>query len=324
MKYKQEKNVKLLAFSFFLSLIIFVILFFIKNLFVKKDFYFSIENGDNLNTTIKKLYNKGVINSFFFVKLYAKISRNTFFSCEKIHIGDYFIKKGDNINSVLDKICNGKSIMITFTIPEGLYTQQIIDNINNNKDLVGEKISFNTEGVLMPETYTFRKGFTKKEFLEKMIYDMDIFLTNEWENRDKNVNLKSKYEALILASIVEAEAKTDDERAIIASVYFNRLKIRMRLQADPTTIYEITKGKYKMTRLLTLEDLKLKGRWNTYRKYGLPDTPICNPGKKSIQAVLHPKETEYLYFIAKKDLSGHLFAKDYNEHLKLKKSIKKR
>ena len=323
MKYKQDWNVGFLFFIFFLSLIFFFILFFIKGFIVKKDFYLSVESGDNLNTTIKRLYKENVIDGIFFIKIYSKI-RNVFFCCEKIYVGDYFFKKGDNINSVFDKICNGKSIMITFTIPEGLYTQQIIENINNNKDLVGEKISFNKEGVLMPETYSFRKDFTKKEFLEKMIYDMDIFLTNEWENRDKNVNLKSKYEALILASIVEAEAKTDDERAIIASVYFNRLKIRMRLQADPTTIYEITKGKYKMTRLLTLEDLKLKGRWNTYRKYGLPDTPICNPGKKSIHAVLHPKETEYLYFIAKKDLSGHLFAKDYNEHLKLKKSIKKR
>lgn len=324
MKYKQKRNVEILSCIFLFFLIFFVILFFIKNFFVKKSFSISIKKGDNLNTTIKKLYNEDVINNVFFVKIYAKFIRKTFFSCEKIHIGDYFFKKGDNIHTILDKICNGKSIMIIYTIPEGLYTQQIIENINNNDDLVGDKIIFNTEGVLMPETYTFKKGFTKIELLKKMINDMDIFLTNEWENRDKSVNLKSKYEALILASIVEAEAKTDDERAIIASVYLNRLKKRMRLQADPTTIYEITKGKYKMIRLLKLNDLKIKGGWNTYRKYGLPDTPICNPGKKSIQAVLHPKETEYLYFIAKKDLSGHLFAKNYKEHLKLKNSIKKR
>ena len=171
----------------------------------------------------------------------------------------------------------------------------------------------------MPETYYFAKGFDREELLLKMKNDLQSFLDTEWQKRDADIPLKNKYEVLILASIVEAEAKNDAERPIIASVYINRIEKKMRLQADPTTIYEITRGKYKMPRLLTLKDLQIKGEWNTYKKYGLPKTPICNAGKASILATLHPARTDYLYFVAKKDLSGHIFAKDFQEHLNNKK-----
>ena len=309
-----------------LSILLFVAFFFLlfnlKHLSIRKEYNLIVKEGDSINTIIQKLRNDNVIKSKRFVKLYSKI-RNIIYNCDKVFIGEYDLSRQDNLSSLFDKICNGKTTMVSMTIQEGLYTSQVVEIINKNKDLSGDAIFFEKEGFLLPETYTFPKGYSRKDLLGKMYRDMDEFLSYEMRTMDDDLPLKSKYEILILASIVEAEAKTDEERPLIASVYINRLKKNMRLQADPTTIYEITQGKYKMSRLLTLKDLKKKGKWNTYMKLGLPETPICNPGKKSIQAVLHPAYTDYLYFVAKSDLSGHIFATNYNEHLNNKSAIKK-
>ena len=290
---------------------------------VRSNYVLQVNNGESINLIAKKLERDSVIDSATLFKVFFKV-HNFFNRCAKVHIGEYELSAGKHFIDVLDKVCNGHVIQYSITIPEGLYTSQIIDIINSTNELCGDKIKDKDvgEGVFLPETYNFAKGFNRKELLMKMNNDLQSFLDAEWQKRDVYIPLKSKYEVLILASIVEAEAKNDSERPIIASVYMNRLRKKMRLQADPTAIYEITKGKYKMARLLTLKDLQIKGEWNTYRKYGLPKTPICNAGKASILAVLHPARTDYLYFVAKKDLSGHIFAKDFQEHFRNKSTTK--
>ena len=300
-----------------------ILCFFValKNSFVvKSNYVLQVNNGDNINFIAKKLEKDNIINSATLFKVFFKVN-NVFNICKKVHIGEYELSTGKHFADVINMVCKGLVIQYAITIPEGLYTSQIIDILNNTNELGGDKITNKDidEGMLLPETYYFAKGFDREELLLKMKNDLQSFLDTEWQKRDAYIPLKNKYEALILASIVEAEAKNDAERPIIASVYINRLRKKMRLQADPTTIYEITKGKYKMPRLLTLKDLQIKGDWNTYRKYGLPKTPICNAGKASILATLHPARTDYLYFVAKKDLSGHIFAKDFQEHLNNKK-----
>lgn len=305
---------------FFLLSVVFLLLLFVRGSFYVKNYYtLQVSNGDNINIIAKKLEKDGVISNAITFKVFFKLY-DIFKRCHKVYIGEYNIRADDNFSHILDMVCNGYVIQYSITIPEGLYTSQIIDIINNANELSGDKIQNKDmgEGVFLPETYNFSKGFDRMTLLSKMNSDLQLFLDTEWPKRDVNIPLKNKYEALILASIVEAEAKNDNERPIIASVYINRLNRHMRLQADPTTIYEITKGKYKMTRLLTLNDLKIKGDWNTYRKLGLPKTPICNSGKASILAVLHPSKTDYLYFVAKRDLSGHIFSVSYREHLHYK------
>lgn len=303
------------------ALCLFVVL---KNYFVvKSNYVLQVNNGDNINFIAKKLEKDNIINSATLFKVFFKVN-NLFHKCQKVHIGEYELFAGSNFDDVINMVCKGLVIQYAITIPEGLYTSQIIDILNNTNELGGDKITNKDidEGILLPETYYFAKGFDREELLLKMKNDLQSFLDTEWQKRDADIPLKSKYEVLILASIVEAEAKNDAERPIIASVYINRLRKKMRLQADPTTIYEITKGKYKMPRLLTLKDLQIKGDWNTYRKYGLPKTPICNAGEASILATLHPARTDYLYFVAKKDLSGHIFAKDFQEHFRNKSTTK--
>jgi len=282
---------------------------------------FRINEGDNIVRISENLEEKHLISNKNRFKIYSKFW-SLINGCAIVHVGEYEFHKGDKYSKVLDKICNGKSIMKTITIPEGFETREVVEILNNDIDFIGNKIVFYEEGNLLPETYSFKSGIKREVIFDKMKDDFNDFVDREWKNRDKDVKLETKQEAIILASIVEKEAKTDEERPIIASVYLNRLRIGMKLDADPTAIYEITRGKYKLNRLLTKNDLKIEGDYNTYKKKGLPIGPICNPGKKSIYAVLHPAKTTFLYFVAKEDLKGHYFSENYKDHLQNIKLVK--
>lgn len=282
---------------------------------------FRINEGDNIVRISENLEEKHLISNKNRFKIYSKFW-SLINGCAIVHVGEYEFNKGDKYSKVLDKICNGKSIMKTITIPEGFETREVVEILNNDIDFIGNKIVFYEEGNLLPETYSFKSGIKREVIFDKMKDDFNDFVDREWKNRDKDVKLETKQEAIILASIVEKEAKTDEERPIIASVYLNRLRIGMKLDADPTAIYEITRGKYKLNRLLTKNDLKIEGDYNTYKKKGLPIGPICNPGKKSIYAVLHPAKTTFLYFVAKEDLKGHYFSENYKDHLQNIKLVK--
>ncbi len=300
----------------------FLICFFLKEMFTTNQKYdYFVSEGKGINSIATDLENNNIINSALVFKAYSKV-RSLFLNCNIVEIGEYKIENNESYESLLKKFCNGNTIIKTLTIPEGLETREIIDILNNSKDLTGDKIIFSDEGRLLPETYSFKSGVKREVIFEKMQKDLVNFIAYEWQFRKKNDVIKTPKDAIILASIVEKEAKTDEERPIIASVYVNRLLLGMKLEADPTTIYEITKGKYKLPRLLTRNDIRITGKYNTYYKKGLPIAPICNPGKKSILAALHPDETEYLYFVAKADLSGHIFAKNYNDHLKNIKQVR--
>ena len=317
----QIKRIKVFIFCF--SLLLFLILFRVVYC-INNDAILLVESGDNSKTISRKLNELGAISTKSSFRYYFKI-KSLFSSCKTIQTGEYKLYKSETFGSVYNKLCYGLSTNYTITIPEGLMTFQVVDLINKNKHLTGDNIYFKEEGVLLPETYTFKGGISKKSLLKTMQDDFRTFINEEWNKRDKqNCPFDNIDDVIILASIVEAEAKTNEERPIIASVYINRINKNMKLQADPTTIYEITKGKYKLDRLLTLKDIRLKGEFNTYEKYGLPKTPICNAGKKSILAVLHPAITDYLYFVAKEDLSGHYFAKTYEEHLKNIKLVRQK
>ena len=142
---------------------------------------------------------------------------------------------------------------------------------------------------------------------------MDKVLDQAWNNRDESVPVKNKYELLILASIIEKETSLPEERALVASVFANRLKIGMRLQTDPTVIYALTLGKSDLGRSLTRKDLQIDSPYNTYQNLGLPPTPICNPGAESIWAAAHPADTDFIFFVADGN-GGHNFARTLGEH----------
>ena len=313
------------VFAFF-AILIFLSLSFVFIYFgffskAKMDQNYFVREGNGISSVAIELENNGIIESAFKFKVYSKI-RSLLFNCKIVQLGEYHLLKNENYNSLLNKFCNGETTSKTLTIPEGLEIREVLELLNNNKNLTGDKIVSSNEGVILPETYSFKSGVNRNILFTKMQQDLANFIEDEWKKREKNDLIKSPKDAIILASIIEKEAKTDEERPIIASVYINRLKLKMRLEADPTSIYEITKGKYKLNRPLTKKDVTIIGNYNTYRKAGLPISPICNPGKKSILSALHPAKTNYLYFVANKDLTGHIFAKNYNDHLKNIKQVK--
>lgn len=232
-------------------------------------------------------------------------------------IGEYKVPGAASIMKVIKIFSSAKPIIHKFTIPEGLSTIAVIDRLNKNPYLVGAIHNVPEEGSLMPDTYVFSYPTSRKQIIFQAQKEMEKFLKENWPKRSPECVLKTPREALILASIVEKE--TASEHALVASVYFNRLKKNMRLESCPTVIYGITKG-LPFGRKILYKDLYKNHPYNTYKNYGLPPTPITNPGRLSLLAVLNPTNSDYLFFVLGSN-GKHLFSTNYKEHLYKKKSF---
>jgi peptidoglycan lytic transglycosylase G len=244
--------------------------------------------------------------------------------------GEYQFNTSVTPAQIIDTVLKGTVVIHRMTIPEGLTSKEIINTIKLNKILLGEVVNHYPEGTLLPDTYFYIYGDRKQALLDQMFKRNNELLESLWHRRNKSIPIKTKQEALILASIVEKETSMEEERPRVAAVFLNRIKKKMRLQADPTVAYGITRGKEKMTRKLTRADLKAKSPYNTYMNYGLPPTPIANPGKASIAAVLNPLKTNELYFVVN-GRGGHNFSATLRQHInningykKMLKSFKNR
>lgn len=235
-----------------------------------------------------------------------------------IQAGEYSIPPNSSPLTIINMMKKGDVVIRKITIPEGFTTHQIIGLVQSDQILAGEIKATYKEGDFLPNTYFYTLGDTKQEILNKMHQALTEALDNLWPSRSQNIPLKDYQQVLTLASIVEKETKFDDERTLVASVFYNRLKLGMRLQADPTTIYAITQGKYILERPLTKKDLQIISPFNTYTAAGLPPSPIANPGIDSIKAVLNPAITNYLYFVANSEGKHTFSAKlvDHNKHVK--------
>ena len=185
--------------------------------------------------------------------------------------------------------------------------------MNETKSLEGEIKQIPEEGSLLPETYYYSAGDTRESLIKRMQNAMTRTVEELWPNRKKDLLLKNKKDVVIMASIIEKETSFNSERAHIASVFFNRLKSKMRLQSDPTVIYGLSEKTGVFKRKLWSNDLKRKHEYNTYVIYGLPPGAISNPGRASIAAVLNPDDTKDLYFVAN-GKGGHSFSQTYKEH----------
>jgi UPF0755 protein len=179
--------------------------------------------------------------------------------------------------------------------------------------LTGDISAPPADGSLLPETYRYSYGDTRESVIARMQKGMQDALADLWAKRDPAITLKTPQEAMVLASIVEKETGKPSERPRIAAVFYNRLKINMRLQSDPTVIYAITKERGLMDHDLDHHDLEFPSPYNTYTSDGLPPQPICNPGRASLEAVLRPETNDYLYFVAD-GTGGHVFSHSLEEH----------
>ncbi len=275
---------------------------------------FAVPKGEGRIEIAERLEREGIIDSrWTFVLGHLVQSRFSGRKNTDLKAGEYEFKKGASMRAVLDALEEGRSVLNKITIPEGLTSQQIVDRLKADANLAGEIAEIPAEGTLLPDTYRFSRGMARQEIIEIMQAKHQEFLAGLWEKRAPDLPLQSLEQALVLASIVEKETGRADERERVAAVFVNRLKKRMRLQSDPTIIYGIVGGQGTLGRPITRADIDGKTPFNTYQIDGLPPSPICNPGRSAIEAVLNPAKTNDLYFVADGS-GGHTFSESLKDH----------
>jgi UPF0755 protein len=233
-----------------------------------------------------------------------------FGSRDPVQAGEFRIPKGMGGASVLDLLQHGKPVQRLITVTEGMPSIIVQEKLAAIPYLAGATPEI-AEGSVLPDSYGYQRGETRAAVVARMQSAMAKTLDALWAKRSTDCPVTTKEQAVILASIVEKETGKPSERPTIAGVYCNRLRIGMKLDADPTVIYPVTKGKPLGRRILKSE-LNADNGYNTYKRAGLPEAPIANPGKASIEAVLHPASTKALYFVAD-GTGGHAFAETLAE-----------
>ena len=227
--------------------------------------------------------------------------------------GEYEIKPGASIRSIIDVLSEGRSVLMRVTIPEGLTSYQIVERLKGDPSLSGDIREVPPEGALLPETYSVPRGSSRQSLIETMQAAQKKLLDQLWSERQEQLPFKSPAEALILASIVEKETGRNDERERVAAVFVNRLRKGMKIQSDPTILYGLALGKVQWGKTIFLSDKNSKTAHNTYVIPGLPPTPICNPGRAALEATMKPAAVNALFFVAD-GRGGHVFAETNREH----------
>ncbi|MFN3388606.1 MAG: endolytic transglycosylase MltG [Allosphingosinicella sp.] len=266
-----------------------------------------IAPGSSMVKAAETLEEAGAIASAERFLFQAKI----FGGGETIKAGEYEIPARASHSEILSLLQAGKTLQRMVTIPEGTPSVLVHERLMQAPTLTGD-VPVPEEGSVLPDSYSYQRGESREAVLKRMQAAMDKTLAELWPKRSARTVVKTPQEAVILASVVEKETGKASERPMIAGVYSNRLRIGMKLDADPTVIYPITKGRPLGRRILRSE-LQANNGYNTYAMAGLPAGPIANPGRESIAAVLNPAQTEALYFVAD-GTGGHIFANTLAEH----------
>lgn len=290
---------------------------------LSQEIIFEVEKGKGAEAIARGLKEKGVIKK----EWPFLIGYQLFYSPESLKAGEYVFSLPLSTKEVLRMLTEGQVYLHPLTIPEGLTgleISELLDSLSfaKEEDFKGafsqkEAISSwdeeaqNLEGYLFPETYFFPKGTPAKEIVSNMVSQFKDVFQEEWKRRALEMDLSLR-EVVILASLVEKETSISEEKKLVSAVFHNRLKRRMKLDCDPTIIY-VLKQEGRFTGRLRYKDLKLDTPYNTYLYPGLPPSPICNPGRASLQAALYPADEDFLYFVSKND-GSHQFSRTFKEH----------
>ncbi|HEY4043822.1 MAG TPA: endolytic transglycosylase MltG [Rhodopila sp.] len=229
-----------------------------------------------------------------------------------LHAAEFAFPAHASVRQVLAILRAGRPVEHQLTIAEGLTAQQILTVLDHAESMTGEVKAIN-EGSVLPQTYDYEHGADRAALVARAQAAMEKALAAAWADRAPGLALASPREALILASIVERETAKPEERPHVAAVYLNRLRLGMKLQADPTVVYLASNGAGVLDHRLTRSELGRADPFNTYRTVGLPPAPICSPGLDSVRAVLHPAASEDLFFVADGS-GGHVFSQSYEAH----------
>lgn len=288
---------------------------------------FEVVKGANIKSISKELEQKGILKHWYSVYYLSKSKVNDSGDL-KILAGEYELSAGLRPAQILEILLGGKVVAHDVSFPEGtplkdlpmilaksgLVSEQEATAALQDRSLLADLgvPTVSLEGFLFPETYSFSRPVTAQDMIKRMVTEwknqLDVKLPG-WKERASELGL-STIQMMTLASIIEKETGDKSERALISSVFHNRMRIGMKLQSDPTVIYGIKNFNGNLTK----EDLKTPTPYNTYIIDGLPPTPICNPGLESIRAAIYPQETDYIYFVGKGD-GTHIFSAFYKDHL---------
>lgn len=288
-----------------------------------KEIFFVVDKGQGVHDISKNLKEKGIIKNRQSFTLGYKI----YYSSKSLKAGEYKFNLPISPKDILKIITEGKVYLHSLTIPEGLTRKEIARHLaslnfadeeefltaSSKTKIISslDKEATNLEGYLFPETYNFPKGISAEKIISTLVSQFKEVFSEEWQKRANEIKMTLR-EVIILASLIEKETYLSEEKKLVSAVFHNRLRIRMKLDCDPTIIYVLKEEGTFKGRLLK-RDLKLQSPYNTYRNRGLPPGPICSPGRESLEAALYPAQEKYLYFVSKKDGSHH-FSTNFRDH----------
>jgi UPF0755 protein len=279
-----------------------------------------VARGTSYDRLVRTLHEQGLVERPHWLRLWGRLHSDA----RRIQAGEYLLEPGMTLPALVERMVAGEVVLYGFTIIEGwtfaqmmaaLHSHPVIEptlqGLDHEQLLVRLGIeASHPEGLFYPDTYRFPRGTRDVDFLRRAYRAMQVRLEQEWERRAEGLPIKTPYEALILASIIERETGAASERGKVAGVFVRRLQIGMRLQTDPTVIYGVGEG---FEGRLRTRHLRTDTPYNTYTRFGLPPTPIAMPGGASIRAALNPEDGRELYFVSRGDGSHH-FSETLQEH----------
>ncbi|HKP34318.1 MAG TPA: endolytic transglycosylase MltG [Sphingomicrobium sp.] len=268
----------------------------------------AVKEGASVASVARELDRQGAIPGS--ARTYRVMAR-ILGSNDPIQAGEFEIPRGMGGAAILDLLQHGRPVQRLITVTEGMPSIIVAEKLAANEFLTGPTPTI-AEGSLLPDSYGYQRGDSRAVLVARMQKAMNKVIAELWPKRSADCPIAMPEQAVTLASIVEKETGKASERPMIAGVYCNRLRIGMKLDADPTVIYPVTKGK-PIGRRIRKSEINADNGYNTYRRPGLPEGPIANPGKESIAAVLHPAPTKALYFVAD-GTGGHVFADTLPQH----------
>ena len=270
-----------------------------------------IVREDDGGSIADQLERAGVIDSALWFNILTLLDGNR----GALKRGEYAFKAAMSMNDIENELLAHRVVMYKLTIPEGLTSEQIVERLREDDVLSGDVKDVPREGSLMPDTYSFERGYTRQALLTAMARAQTKTIEEVWKKRAPELPIRSPGEMVTLASIVEKETGKADERPRVAGVFVNRLEKHMKLESDPTIVYGLALGRGTLGRSITKADLNQSTPYNTYIIDGLPPGPICNPGKAALEAVANPARSKDLYFVAD-GTGGHVFAETFDQHQK--------
>ena len=276
-----------------------------------------INKGMRLDQISTLLHDNEIINNKNLFKLWVKIH----FSEKNIMFGEYRFENKLSIDSVFKKISKGETLLRKLTIIEGWSKFDLYSKVKSLYPETNLKLD-EMPTFIVADTYLFNVMEGSEKLIENIKKKSADTADALWKKRLMDSPLSNINEMFTLSSIVEKETSINEERHKIAGVFYNRINKGMRLQSDPTVVYALTQGKSKLERKLLRKDLRFKSKFNTYMNRGLPPEPICYPGLDSLKAVIFPEKNNLFFFVADPKNNGHIFSKDYDQHLKNIKNIK--